>query len=116
MIVYGGGNHSDVSVFDDNFGDTGWDGLATIESTELFNWNHITHAHARLNTYYVDNSPYNNAWERRAIFCQEIGHTFGLDHDDTGSCMGFGYFSNATNTINGHNTNDVYNKYRYSHH
>ncbi|MGH2544687.1 MAG: hypothetical protein ACRDIB_17995, partial [Ardenticatenaceae bacterium] len=97
--------HTDMSVFDGSYGNTGWGGLA-----EIINYSgcHITHGHARLNYYYSYTSN-----EKRGIFCQEIGHLFGLDHSDHG-CMGMGYYNNAYTTVQ-HNWDDIYNKYRYGH-
>src|SRR6476620_10984296 len=47
--------HTDISVFDGNFGATGWWGLASLEDLD-WDWgcwcyDHIDHAHARFNTY-----------------------------------------------------------------
>ncbi|MGH3645932.1 MAG: hypothetical protein ACRDTM_01960 [Micromonosporaceae bacterium] len=44
------GGHTDLSVFAGNYGNTGWGGLASIES--YTSGSHITHAHSRVNTYY----------------------------------------------------------------
>jgi hypothetical protein len=72
-----------VHVFDGNYGANGWAGLASLESVS---GSHILHAHARINYYYSMSSGY-----KQGVFCQEVGHTFGLDHSNTGSCMGLGY-------------------------
>lgn len=104
--------HTDVHVFQANAGATGWAGLASIES-----WSggspHIGHAHAQVNTYYA--AGYSDLYVR-GIYCQEIGHTFGLDHSDTGDCMGLGYYGSGTYYVNSHNHSDIYNVYRYTHH
>ena len=102
--------HTDVSVFDGNFGATGWGGLASIESTGwdwgCFGWCHIAHAHARYNSYYGG-----SAWYIQGVYCQEVYHTYGFDHDSTGGCMGLGYYPNVSNVLNSHNTSDFYNRY-----
>lgn len=105
--------HTDVSVFDGNFGNTGWAGLATIESAD-WDWgcwcnDHITHAHARYNTYYGTG----NLWYVQGVYCQEVMHTYGFDHNDSGGCMGLGYYAGSGNTISAHDTSDFYNRYRY---
>jgi hypothetical protein len=104
--------HTDVSVFDGNFGATGWAGLASIESSAwdwgCFGWCHITHAHARYNSYYGGSTNY-----IQGVYCQEVFHTYGFDHSDTGDCMGLGYFASGTDYYGPHNNTDFYNRYRF---
>jgi len=95
-----------VSVFDGNFGATGWWGLASIESTsygwwDCWWWCHIEHAHARFNTYYGGSSA-----DIQGVLCQEFGHTLGFDHSNTGDCMGKGYYNNI-NITGPHNWSDA---------
>jgi len=101
--------HTDVSVFDGNFGATGWAGLATLESLGwdwgCFCYDHITHGHARYNTYYGGSSSY-----IQGVYCQEVFHTYGFQHSNTGDCMGLGYFNNIT-VYGPHNNSDFYNRY-----
>jgi predicted Zn-dependent protease len=104
--------HTDISVFDGNFGATGWAGLATLESVD-FDWGclcyrHIAHAHARYNTYYGGSQQY-----IQGVFCQEIAHGWGLDHSNTGDCMGLGYYPGSTDYYGPHNNTDFYNIYRF---
>ena len=82
--------------------------MAEITTTSA---NHITHGHARVNYYYAYSST-----TKQGIFCQEVGHVFGLDHSNDGGCMGLGYYSGSTYTTVQHNWNDIYNMYRRSHH
>jgi hypothetical protein len=70
--------------FSANSGGTGWGGLARITN---YSGCTILRATAQLNTYYGWSS---NA--ARGVQCQEIGHTFGLDHSNDGGCMGGGYW------------------------
>ena len=104
--------HTDVSVFDGNFGATGWAGLASIESTAwdwgCFCFDHITHGHARYNSYYGGSAGY-----IQGVYCQEVFHTYGFDHSNTGDCMGLGYFAGSTYYYGPHNNSDFYNRYRY---
>ena len=106
--------HTDVSVFDGNWGSTGWWGLASLEDVD-FDWNcvcwdHIAHGHARFNTYYGGTS--GSGGDIQGVYCQEIAHTWGLQHSDTGDCMGKGYY-NSVNVYGSHNNNDFYSMYRY---
>jgi hypothetical protein len=75
-----------VEVCNYNYGDTGWLGLTQI-------WiyrggSHIAQGVVELNDYYFSGAggasyQYNNSAEQQHVVCQEVGHTFGLDHRDT---------------------------------
>lgn len=123
-------HHSDVSVIDGDFGDTGWGGLTEVIT--YFQHCHfinslgtcdqslpgITHAHVRLNTLYawpnLNAGTANDA--ARGVFCQEIGHALGLDHSADG-CMGKGYFAGLSanepisNVVTAHSDNDLNARY-----
>ena len=91
--------------FSANSGNTGWGGLATITN---YSGCTILRATAQLNTYYSWTS---NA--ARGVFCQEVGHTFGLDHSNDGGCMGGGYWYDIGThyTPVSHNVTDIGNMY-----
>ena len=77
------------------YGNNGWLGLATIYITS---GSHITQGSAKMNDTYFNTSTYNNPNEREHVMCQEVAHTFGLDHQSTdgsslNTCMD--YFSNT---------------------
>ena len=85
-----------VQVCNSTYGNNGWLGLASINlaSGTL----HITQGSAKMTDTYFNTSTYNNPNEKQHVVCQEIGHTFGLDHTSTdgssqNTCMD--YFSNT---------------------
>ncbi len=100
-----------VQVCNRTYGNNGWLGLASINIT---GGTHITQGSAKMNDTYFNTSTYNNPNEKLHVMCQEIGHTFGLDHQSTSgaslnTCMD--YFSNtganAGSTLSTHpNTHD----------
>ena len=84
-----------TQVCNGKYGRNGWLGLASINIT---GGTHITQGSAKMNDTYFSMSTYNNPNERQHVVCQEIAHTFGLDHQsEDGSsqntCMD--YFSNT---------------------
>ncbi len=84
-----------TQVCNGRYGNNGWLGLATINIT---GGTHITQGSAKMNDTYFDTSTYNNTNEREHVMCQEVAHTFGLDHQSTdgsslNTCMD--YFSNT---------------------
>jgi hypothetical protein len=78
------------------YGANGWLGIAQI-------WvlgEHISQGTVRLNDTYFSTATYNKPEWRNFVMCQEVGHLFGLDHQDEdfsnpnlGTCMD--YTSNA---------------------
>lgn len=107
-IVAGGANRrcsmvkGTTQVCSGKYGNNGWLGLATI----YISGEHITQGSAKMNDTYFTTARYNNTNERQHVICQEVAHTFGLDHQSTdgssqNSCMD--YFSNtganATSTL-----------------
>lgn len=79
-----------IEVCTDSYGNTGWLGVAQI----WVSGDHILRATAKMNDTYHDNPPYNSYSWKQVVMCQEIGHGFGLGHqnedfntDLTNSCM-----------------------------
>jgi len=102
--------HTNVSVWSEYNSDT-WGGIANQIDAD-WDWgcwcyDHTTHAHARYNSRYGSS----DTWWIQGVFCQEVVHTYGFDHDNTGGCMGLGYYSGSSNVLNSHNNNDFYNRY-----
>lgn len=81
-----------IEVCNAKYGKTGWLGIAQIWA----NGNHITQGITKLNDTYFSMPAYNSTAWRNLVMCQEVGHTFGLDHQDEdfgnlplGSCMDY---------------------------
>lgn len=73
------------------YGNNGWLGLASIW---LSSTGHISQGTTKLNDTYYASGTYNTPAWRAAVTCQEIGHDYGLGHQDensnddrTNSCM-----------------------------
>lgn len=67
-----------VLVCNAAYGQRGWLGIATIWASG----DHITKATTKLNDSYHNYAPYNSPAWRALVACQEIGHDFGLGHQD----------------------------------
>ena len=81
-----------IEVCNGNYRNNGWLGIAQI----WVNGCHITQATTKLNDYYFNQPQYNSPAWRQFVACQEVGHDFGLDHQDEtfdnpnlGSCMDY---------------------------
>ena len=95
-----------VEVCNASYGNTGWLGVAQIWLT---GGTHITQGTVKNNDTYFGNSTYqyNNAAEMQHVICQEIGHTFGLDHQSTdgtslNTCMDYYHNTSASDTQSTH--------------
>lgn len=103
-----------VEVCNKSYGNNGWLGLAQIWISGL----HITQGTTKLNDTYFNTSTYNKPAWRNFVMCQEVGHTFGLDHQDTtfnntnlGTCMD--YTNDPDGTIYGQLSNEQPNAHDY---
>lgn len=81
-----------VEVCNAAYGNTGWLGVAQVWVNGL----HITQGTVKVNDTYFKTAMYNKPAWRNLVMCQEIAHTFGLDHQDTifsntnlGTCMDY---------------------------
>ena len=66
-----------VEVCNARYGRNGWLGLAQI----WLSGGHIVKGTTKVNDSYLDSSSYTNIG-RQSVLCQEIGHDWGLDHQD----------------------------------
>jgi hypothetical protein len=111
-----------VEVCSASYGNSGWLGVATI-------WlqsgsSHIVQGTVKNNDYYFGSSSYqyNNTAEMQHVICQEIGHTFGLDHQSTdgsslNTCMDYYHNTSASDTQSTHPNSHDYQELStiYSH-
>jgi hypothetical protein len=95
-----------VEVCSGSYGNTGWLGVAQIWLTS---GSHIVQGTVKNNDYYFGSSTYqyNNTAEMQHVICQEIGHTFGLDHQSEtgqslGTCMDYYHNTSASDTTSTH--------------
>lgn len=79
-----------IQVCNSDYGATGWLGIATIS----ISGGTIVAGSTKLNDNYFNRDAYNNYTWRQLVTCQEIGHDYGLAHqnenfstDETTSCM-----------------------------
>jgi hypothetical protein len=61
------------------YGFNGWLGIAQIW---LYSDGHIAQGVVKLNDSYFNTATYNTTGWRSLVMCQEVGHTFGLGHQD----------------------------------
>jgi hypothetical protein len=80
-------------ICNNTYGNNGWLGVAQIWLTS---GSHITQGTVKVNDTYFNTSAYNTPARRNLVMCQEVGHTFGLDHQDEnfnnanlGTCMDY---------------------------
>ena len=95
-----------VEVCSSTYGFNGWLGVASI----WVSGSHITKGTVKVNDNYFNTTTYNTPPWRRLVMCQEIGHTFGLDHQDEifgntnlGTCMD--YTSNPSGPLSNEHPN-----------
>lgn len=81
-----------VEVCNYRYGNNGWLGLAQI----WVSGSHITQGVAKQNDTYFTTVTYNTPAWKNLVMCQEVAHTFGLDHQDEnfsnpnlGTCMDY---------------------------
>ena len=81
-----------VEVCNASYGGTGWLGQAQI----WVSGGHIVQGTVKVNDTYFNTPTYNTPAWRNLVMCQEVGHTLGLDHQDTnfsnanlGTCMDY---------------------------
>lgn len=83
-----------VEVCNAKYGKNGWLGIASVWANTTTG--RITQATVKLNDSYFETAKYNTPDWRMLVTCQEVAHTFGLDHQDEdfananlGTCMDY---------------------------
>ena len=106
-----------IQVCNSTYGNTGWLGIASISIT---GGTHITQGTVKLNDTYFNTAKYNTPAWRNMVSCQEVGHTYGLDHQDEnfnntnlGTCMDYTNDPSGTAGTNGSLNNEHPNAHDY---
>jgi hypothetical protein len=123
QVVSGSSNAScsptlgQVEVCNDTYGNNGWLGIAQVWAYRGKD-GHIAQAVVKLNDSYFNTSAYNTTAWRNLVTCQEVGHTFGLGHQDEnfsnsnlGTCMD--YTNDPDGTLYGQLNNERPNAHDY---
>jgi hypothetical protein len=94
-----------AEVCSDKYGFNGWLGIASIWASG----DHITQSVVKVNDSYFNTATYNTPAWRNLVMCQEVGHAFGLDHQDEnfnntplGTCMDYSNDPNPNQHPNAH--------------
>jgi hypothetical protein len=81
-----------IEVCNAGYGKNGWLGLASIWLSK----GHIVQGVVQVNDTYFNTARYNTVAYKRLVMCQEVGHMFGIGHQDEnhtntnlGSCMDY---------------------------
>jgi len=108
-----------VEVCNGQYGNNGWLGIASIWVTRGKD-NHIIQGVVKLNDTYFNTQPYNTSAWKNMVMCQEVGHTFGLGHQDEnfsntnlGTCMDYTNDPTGTLGTNGTLNNEKPNLHDY---
>lgn len=67
-----------AEVCNKKYGKNGWLGIASI----WISGGHITKGTVKINDTYFSTAFYNTSAWRQLVMCQEVGHIFGLNHQD----------------------------------
>ncbi|GAA1604592.1 MULTISPECIES: hypothetical protein [Kribbella] len=103
-----------IRVCNYTYGNNGWAGLASIN----LSGGHISRGSVKLNDTYESGAP---AAERQGVMCQEVGHTYGLAHQDEnfnnpnlGTCMDYTNNWGTNQHPNSHDFNQLASIYSHS--
>lgn len=106
-----------VEVCNSAYGENGWLGIAQIWAYRGKD-GHIAQGVVKVNDTYFNWPEYDSSAWRNFVMCQEVGHTFGLDHQDEifantnlGTCMD--YTNDPDGTVFGQLDNQHPNTHDY---
>jgi len=106
-----------VQVCNAAYGNTGWLGIAGIS----ISGSHIVSGYVKLNDTYFNTAQYNTPAWRALVPCQEVGHTFGLAHQDEnfsnsnlGTCMDYTNSPSTNQHPNSHDYNQLQTIYSHT--
>ena len=106
-----------IEVCNARYGATDWVGIGNVWSSN----GHVVQGTVQLNDDYFAQARYNTPGWRRLVMCQEIGHVFGLDHQDVaftnvnlGTCMDYTRDPAGTAGTNGTRSNQRPNGHDYN--
>ena len=104
-----------IEVCASNYGANGWLGLAGIWIAKGKN---ITKGYAKMNDHYFNLAKYNTPAWRQMVMCQEVGHDFGLGHQDVNfdnanlnTCMDYTSNPESNQHPNGHDYDQLLSMY-----
>lgn len=107
-----------VEVCNSEYGSNGWLGIAQIWTYRGKDRGHIAQGIVKVNDTYFNQPNYSSSAWRNLVICQEVGHTFGLGHQDEdfyngnlGSCMD--YTNDPDGTLYGQLNNEHPNAHDY---
>lgn len=101
-----------LRLFYGAYGNTGWLGLASLTSVDASC--HIGSANSKLNDTFLRDAARYSQTAVNHVSCQEVGHTFGLNHNRTQSdtCMNDSILT-AGNQINQHDRDQLSSIYAH---
>lgn len=105
-----------IQVCNSSYGRTGWLGIASIS----LSGGHISQGTTKLNDTYFNSATYNTPAWRAMVTCQEIGHDYGLDHQDEdfnnpnlGTCMDYTNDPSTNQHPNAHDYDELLTIYNH---
>jgi hypothetical protein len=106
-----------IQVCNAAYGQRGWLGIATI----WLSGGHISQGTTKLNDTYFAFAKYNTPTWRALVTCQEVGHNYGLGHQDedfntdsTNSCMDYTNFPAGNEHPDAHDYEQLLSIYNHT--